>query len=191
MDLVRSVGLWTQMKNRKFQEKKMSRSLKHIAPRVSKVVALLWLAAASALGQEGSTSQTLTLQVFETNKIDVSQKAISLVINQASLETGAPVEAVNEDGNLIWLTNGENKKITVVSDNASPRFLVKVNALDITGSTGVASPEVSLNDNTIKDLITGVTRSWGKCKIRFVASAKVSDGTGTESHVITYTVTGS
>jgi len=179
------------MKTKNIEKKKMSRSHNHIASRVSKVIALVWFAAASAVGQEASTSQTLTLQVFETNKIDVSQKALTLVISQASLETGAPVEAINEDGNLIWLTNGENKKITVVSNNASPRFLVKVNALDITGSTGVAAPEVSLNDNTIKDLIVGVTRSWGKCKTRFVASAKVSDGTGTESHVITYTITGS
>lgn len=166
-------------------------SHQHIASRVSKVVALVWLAAASAFGQEASASQTLTLNVFETNKIDVSQKALNLVINQASLETGSPIEAVNEDGNLIWLTNGENKKITVVSNNASPRFLVKVNALDITGSSGVAAPEVTMNDNTVKDLVVGVTRSWGKCKIRFVASATVADGTGTESHVITYTITGS
>jgi hypothetical protein len=168
----------------------MNRTGRNIATSAVSLIMLSLLMVASAFGQPVSTSQTLTLQVFETNKIDLSQRAVTLVINQASLETGAPIEAVNEDGNLIWITNGENKKITVASNNASPRFLVKVNALDISGTSGVAAPEVALNDNTIKDLVVGVSRSWGKCKVRFVASAQVSDGVGTETHVITYTITG-
>ena len=163
---------------------------KNIALRFWIAGALGFFSVTSAFGQDASANQTLTLQVFEANKIDISQRALTLVINQASLETGNPVEAVNEDGNLIWLTNGENKKIAVATNNAAPRFLVKVHALDITGSTGVAAPEITLNDNTTKDLIVGVTRSWGKCKIRFVASSRVSDGVGTETHVITYTITG-
>ena len=164
---------------------------KQIARRIWIAAALSLLTAGSALSQESSTNQTLTLQVFETNRIDISQRAVTMVINQVSLETGSPVEAVNEEGNLTWITNGENKKITVASNNAAPRFLVKVHALDITGSTGVAAPEITMNDNTTRDLVMGVTRSWGKCKIRFVASAKVSDGIGTDTHVITYTITGS
>jgi hypothetical protein len=179
------------MKTNNPSEKTMYRFDRHIVSRVSALVAFVWLAAASAFGQEATTNQTLTLQVFETNRIDVTQRALNLVINQASLETGTIVEAVNQDGNLVWLTNGDNKKITVASNNASPRFLVKMDALDITGSTGTAAPEVTLSDNTIKDLILGVTRSWGKCKIRFIASAKVADGIGTESYEITYTITGS
>jgi len=169
----------------------MNRNHKNIALRVWIAAALGILTASTAFGQEASTSQTLTLQVFETNRIDISQRAVTMVINQASLETGIPVEAVNEDGNLTWITNGDNKKITVASNNAAPRYLVKVHALDITGSTGVAAPEITLNDNTTRDLVMGVNRSYGKCKIRFVASAKVSDGIGTETHVITYTITGS
>jgi hypothetical protein len=169
----------------------MKRNHGHIALRIWIAAALGILASVPAFGQEASTSQTLTLQVFETNRIDVSQRAVTMVINQASLETGNPVESVNEDGNLTWITNGDNKKITVASNNATPRFLVKVHALDIIGSTGTAAPEITLNDNTTRDLVMGVTRSYGKCKIRFVASAKVSDGIGTETHVISYTITGS
>ncbi len=122
----------------------MNRRERHIATAVRSLAVLTLLAVASAFGQEASTNQTLTLQVFETNKIDINQRAVTLVINQASLETGSPIEATNEDGNLIWITNGENKKITVASNNAAPRFLVKVNALDISGTSGVAAPEVSL-----------------------------------------------
>lgn len=168
----------------------MKHTTKHMTNRASVLAAFALLSFASAFGQDANTTQTLTLQVFETNKIDISQRALTLVINQASLETGSPVQAVNEDENLVWMTNGENKKITAASNNASPRFLVKMQALDITGSSGVASPEIVLNDNNTKDLILGVTRSAGKCKIRFVASAKVTDGIGTETHVITYTITG-
>ncbi|MGA3245632.1 MAG: hypothetical protein ABSE41_13515 [Bacteroidota bacterium] len=169
----------------------MKRNHKHIALKIWITAAFGILTAGSAFAQDASTSQTLTLQVFETNRIDISQRAVTMVINQASLETGNPVEAVNEDGNLTWITNGDNKKITVASNNSAPRYLVKVHALDITGSTGVAAPEITMNDNTTRDLVMGVTRSYGKCKIRFVASAKVSDGIGTETHVITYTITGS
>ena len=169
----------------------MKLNYKNIALKVWIAAALGVMAAIPAVAQDASTSQTLTLQVFETNRIDISQRAVTMVINQASLETGSPVEAVNEDGNLTWLTNGDNKKITVASNNSAPRYLVKMHALDITGSTGVAAPEITLNDNTNRDLVMGVTRSYGKCKIRFMASAKVSDGIGSETHVITYTITGS
>jgi len=168
----------------------MTRNYRNIIHKVQVLLGICVLAGSAAWAQDASTSQTLTLQVFETNRIDISQRALTLVINQASLETGSPVEASNEDENLVWMTNGENKKITVASNNASPRFQVKMQALDINGSTGVASPEVILSDNNTKDLVLGVTRSSGKCKIRFVASAKVSDGIGTETHVITYTITG-
>jgi hypothetical protein len=90
----------------------------------------------------------------------------------------------------VWLTNGENKKVTVASNNPSPRFLVKMRAQDITGGSGTAAADAILNDNTTKDLITGISKSFGKSKVRMAASAKVSDGVGTETYTITYTITG-
>ena len=154
-------------------------------------VALVLLTLSTAAAQEqANTSQILTLQVIETNRIDISQKSLTLVINQASLESGSPVEAVNEDGVLVWVTNGENKKVTVASNNPSPRFLVKMRALDITGGSGTAASDAILNDNTTKDLISGISKSFGRCKIHMAASAKVSDGIGTETYTIAYTITG-
>jgi hypothetical protein len=155
-------------------------------------VALVILTLSTAPAQQqANTSQTLTLQVMETNRIDISQKSLTLVINQASLENGAPVEVVNEDGILIWITNGENKKVTVASNNPSPRFLLKMQALNISGGSGVPASEAVLNDNTTKDLVGGISKSFGKCKIHLAASAKVSDGVGSETYTITYTITGS
>jgi hypothetical protein len=154
-------------------------------------VALVLLTLSTAVAQEqANTNQILTLQVVESNKIDISQKSLTLVINSASLETGAPVEAVNEDGLLIWLTNGDNKKVTVASNSPSPRYLVKMRAMDISGGSGIAAADAILNDNTTKDLVTGISRSFGRCKVHLAASAKVSDGVGSETYTITYTITG-
>jgi hypothetical protein len=171
--------------------KVMKRVKLHMAKGMWGTVALVLLTLTSAVAQEeANTSQILTLQVVETNRIDISQKSLTLVINQASLESGAPTEAVNEEGMLVWLTNGENKKVTVASNNPSPRFLVKMRALDITGGSGTAAADAILNDNTTKDLITGISKSFGKSKVHMAASARVSDGIGTESYTITYTITG-
>ena len=169
----------------------MKRVRLHMAEKFWGTVALVLLTLSSAVAQQqANTSQSLTLQVIESNRIDISQKSLTLVINQASLESGSPVEAVNEDGVLVWITNGENKKVTVASNNPSPRFLVKMRALDISGGSGTAAPDAILNDNTTKDLISGITKSFGRCKIHLAASAKVSDGIGTETYTIAYTITG-
>jgi len=149
------------------------------------------LIAAQLEAQESSTEQTLTLQVLEINKIGISKNAITMVIDQASLETGLPTPAVNEDGMLVWITNGDNKKITVASNNPMPRFVVKMVALDIPSEAGTPAPEVVLSDNTTKDLVVGISKASGKCKIKLTASAQISDGIGTETHIITYTITGS
>lgn len=170
----------------------MKRVRLHMAWEMWGAVALVLLTLSTAVAQEqaNTTSQVLTLQVVETNRIDISQKSLTLVINQASLESGSPVEAVNEDGVLVWLTNGENKKVTVASNNPSPRFLVTMRAMDITGGSGTAAADAVLNDNTTKDLITGLSKSFGKSKVHLAASATVGNGVGTETYTITYTITG-
>jgi hypothetical protein len=64
-------------------------------------------------------------------------------------------------------------------------------ALDVSNSAGVPVPEVILSDNTTKDLVIGVSRASGRCKIKFTAAAKISDGIGSETYIITYTISGS
>ncbi len=149
------------------------------------------LIAAQLQAQETSTEQTLTLQVLEINKIGINKNAITLVIDQASLETGLPLPAVNEEGMLVWITNGDNKKITVASNNPTPRYLVKMVALEVPTEAGTPAPEIILSDNTTKDLVVGISKASAQCKIKLTASAQISDGIGTETHIITYTITGS
>lgn len=137
-----------------------------------------------------STQQVITLQVMELNKITVNLNTVHLLIDQASFEQGQPLPAENSAGTLVWTTNGDNKKITVSSNQASPRFTLKLLAQP-ENNADIAAPEITLNDNTIHDLVTGVSRRSGKCRIRLNASATLSDGVGTENHVITYTITSS
>jgi hypothetical protein len=169
----------------------MKPDIKNMTKGLWKAAILSFLFSARLFGQQASTEQVLTLQVLEINKIGINNNAVTLIIDQASLENGMPVPAVNEEGVLVWITNGENKKITVASNNPSPRFLVKLVALDVPSSAGVGSPEVILTDNATKDFVIGVSKTTGRCKIKFTAAAKISDGIGSETYIITYTITGS
>ncbi|MEK9139255.1 MAG: hypothetical protein AAB393_19215 [Bacteroidota bacterium] len=169
----------------------MKAGIKNMAARWWKATLLSFLFSARLIGQQASTDQVLTLQVLEINKIGINNTAVTLIIDQASLEDGKAIPAVNEEGVLMWITNGENKKITVASNNPSPRFLIKLVALDVPNSAGVAGPEVVLSDNTTKDMVIGVSKTIGRCKVKFTASAKIGDGVGSETYIITYTITGS
>jgi hypothetical protein len=137
-----------------------------------------------------SARQIITLEVHELNVIDVNMEALTLTIHEADVRAGVPLPAINSDGALFWMTNGENKKITVASNNAAPRFTLKLLAVDIQQSAGVLLPEISLNDAQTKDFIVGVSRTTGRCQIRYTASTQISAGVGRETYIITYTITG-
>lgn len=169
----------------------MKPPVKHAVAGSLRVTLFNFLLYARLVGQQSSTDQLLTVQVLEINKITTNNGAVALVIDRSSLQSGMPAQAINETGTLVWVTNGDNKKITVVSSNSSPRFVVKIVALDVSESAGVPAPEAILSDNTTKDLVLGVSKSAGRCKIRFTASGTLSDGVGIETYIITYTITGS
>ena len=164
--------------------------LRHTAKCSSGLFLLTLVLGTLVQAQEVSTSQILTLEVRELNKISVSNNAVTLTVDQASLESGSPVPAVNSDGLLFWMTNGESKKITVATNNPAPRFLLKVVAEEVANGSGVSAPEVVFNDNSTKDLVLGVSKTSGRCRVRLTASATISDGIGREIHIITYTITG-
>ena len=145
----------------------------------------------TAKAQGISAQQTVTLEVLELNKIGINRNALTLIIQEADVQAGVPLPVTNSDGALFWMTNGENKKITVASSNAAPRFNLTLMAVDVEQSAGLSLPAIPLNDAQTKDFIIGVTRAVGRCQIRYTASTQVSAGTGRETYVITYTITGS
>lgn len=156
------------------------------------VLVLFWASSPGrAVAQGVSARQTVTLEVLELNKIDVNLTSLTLIIQDADVQAGAPLPVTNTDGTLIWMTNGENKKITVASSNAAPRFNLSLAAVNVPQFAGTSVPEVALNNAQTKDLIVGVSKTVGRCQIRFTALTQVGAGVGRETYVITYTITGS
>lgn len=159
-------------------------------PPVLLLALCLAMSPASAVAQGVSTRQIVTLEVLELNKIDVNLNALTMIIQEADVQAGVPLPVSNSDGALFWMTNGENKKITVASNIAAPRFTLRLQATDVLQDAGVSLPEIALNDAQTKDFIVGVSRTIGRCHIRYTASTLVAAGVGRETYVITYTITG-
>jgi hypothetical protein len=143
------------------------------------------------LPQSSSTRQILTLQVVELNKIGLIGSNFTLIVNSVDPKTLDFIPAVNTSTTLVWTSNGENKKITVASNSASPRFPLKLIPQKVTPATGLLSNEVKFSDNATHDLIVGLGKSAGRCEIQFAVTAGPEHGIGLETHVITFTITGS
>jgi hypothetical protein len=169
----------------------MKRILKNIALDIVIAVTLngvlLWQ---SVYSQQVTSTQVVTLRVMELNKIDLVGGPLTLQINSINDNAGEPNPAVDASTKLLWTSNGDARKIAVGSDIASPRFILKIEAEKSGSGAGIAQPEVTLSDNSPHDLILGVQRSAGSCSLRFKALASAEEGTGSESHLITYTITG-
>jgi hypothetical protein len=153
-------------------------------------VALCVLFSPRMHAQGGQATQVVMLQVLELSKIDLIGGSIKLQIDGASENAFEPDPSIDVSTKLLWTSNGENRKITVGSDNASPRFTLRVAAESISPGAGLAAPEVMLSSNEPHDLILGVRRSAGSCKLKFTALASAEEGIGSESHLVTYTITG-
>jgi hypothetical protein len=144
----------------------------------------------SVYSQQTTSTQVVTLRVMELNKIDLVGGPLTLQINSINDNAGQPNPAIDASTKLLWTSNGDARKIAVGSDMTSPRFILKIKAEKSGSGAGIAQPEVTLSDNSPHDLILGVQRSAGSCNLRFKALASVEEGTGSESHLITYTITG-
>ncbi len=140
--------------------------------------------------QDATATQTVMLQVQELNKIDLVGGSLTLQINRIDDAARGPNPAVDVSTKLLWTSNGESRKIAVASDVTSSRFVLKIQAERLSPGSGVAKPEVTLSDNEPHDLILGVQRAAGSCTLKFTALANAAEGTGLESHLITYTITG-
>lgn len=141
--------------------------------------------------QQISTQQTITLRVEEMNKVSINLPTIQLIISQSQGNSTDTISVVNTDGLLSWATNGDNKKITVTSDRPSSRFILKLAAQNTSTDAGTAMPEVFLNDNQPHDLVVGVSKTSGRCYLRVTGSTTLNAGVGTESYILTYTITNS
>ena len=156
---------------------------------VVKVSFFILLAFQGVLAQNAAT-QTVMLQVRELNKIDLVGGALTLQIKNVGQDANSLDPAVDASTKLLWTTNGDSRKIDVASDATSGKFVLRIQAQQISPGAGTAEPEVTLSDNAPHDLILGVQRTAGSCTVRFTARSSAEQGTGSESHLITYTITG-
>jgi hypothetical protein len=155
-----------------------------LGPRMVLCVLLAALAAAVALAGP-SASHTVTVRVVPITEITLTGGNITLTASAATAGQ-QPDPATNTACGLAWTATSANAKITVATSLASAGFTLKVVAQGVTG--GAAAPEVTLS-NTAADLVTGAGKATGACTLRYAASATAAQGTGSDVHIVTYTLT--
>jgi hypothetical protein len=127
----------------------------------------------------------VTVTVNAINEIAVTGGDIVLTINSAT--AGSDPDSENDaTTGLLWTTNETGKKITVETDNAAQNFTLKVVATGVTG--GTAAAEVTLT-TTPTNYVTGIAETLGGCTSSYTASATAAQGTGSDVHVVTFTIT--
>ena len=141
------------------------------------------LASAAPAGQ--SASHTVTVQVNAITELTLTGGDVTLTTATATAGQ-EPDPAANTDCALAWTATPADMRITVATSLASPMFTLKVLAQNVTG--GSAAPEVTLS-NAAADFITGAGKTTGGCALRYTAAATAAQGTGSDVHTVTYTLT--
>lgn len=155
------------------------------------VVALLGLVGTAAMAAN-SDSHSVTVTVSAINELNVATgdapaPQLTLTIN-AAVAGQDPTAVTNTSGaTLEWTTNETGKKITVATDLAEPKFTLTALPTSVTGGTGVGTA-VTLS-TTAQDFVTAIATTTGGCGITYTGSATAAQGTGSDAHTVTYTLT--
>lgn len=152
-----------------------------------KLFLLTQLLASMAVSQTiGTGSHTVTVQILPVTDVRILGGGVNLTLTSANVVAGQDQMIVTDQTTqLQWATNSSAQKVTVSTDLAAPLFALKVLAVNPTA--GSASPEVTLH-TTPMNLIVGIGRSAGTCTLRYTGIAGASQGTGTDNHIVTFTV---
>lgn len=151
------------------------------------LVGLLALALAPAALAADTASHNVTVTVSAINEVAIVGGDISLTIDSATAD-GSFVPATDSTTDLQWTTNEAGRKITVATDLAAPAYGLQVEATNISDGSVAAGP-VALS-TTATDLVTGIANTAGAADLSYTATADASAAVGTETHVVTYTITG-
>ena len=142
-----------------------------------------WTARAQVFG---TATHTVTVQVSVITAVQVTGGSVNLNISNANVVAGQDqMSVVDQSTSLLWGTNSSARKITVGTSLVAPKFTLKLLALNPT--QGTAAPEVTVAASA-HDLLLNIGRSTGSCALRYTGSALASQGTGNDTHVITFTV---
>ena len=149
---------------------------------------LMSLAMAGMALAADTDNHQVTVQVVAINEVGITGGNITLTINSATAGSQPTDDVDNTTCDLAWSTNQSSKKITVQTSLGSPNFNLKVIAQSVTG--GTAGSEVTVGTSA-QDFVSSISTTVGSCDLQYTASATLSDGTGSDIHTITYTMTDS
>ncbi len=113
---------------------------------------------------------------------------LTLALNVSAVNAQAGIDEMtvtDRSSQLVWGINSSGKKITASTSITNPLFKLKLAALNPT--KGTPAPEITLS-TTPSDLLLNVGRSAGSCILSYTGVALASQGVGTDSHVVTFTV---
>ncbi len=153
---------------------------------------LLIAVSLAALGLTGtafgasSASHDVTVTVSAINEVAISGGNLTLTISAATAGSDPDPATDSTTCDLSWTTNESTKKITVAAGAAISGATLKVTAANVSG--GTAAGQVTLS-TTAQDFVTGISTTTGTCDLSYEASATAADGTSSNTHTITYTIT--
>ena len=133
-----------------------------------------------------SANHTVTVTVSAINEVAISGGNITLTINSATAGSNPDDASDAATCDLLWTTNETSKKITAATNLASPDFTLTVQAANVSG--GTSAGQITLSD-TAQDFVTGIATTVGSCDLSYVGSATAAQGTGSDVHTVTYTIT--
>ena len=133
-----------------------------------------------------SASHDVTVTVSAINEVAVSGGNLTLTISTATAGSEPDAATDSTTCDLSWTTNEASKKITVAAGAAISGATLKVTAANVTG--GTSAGQITLS-STAQDFVTGISTTTGSCDLSYEASATASQGTSSNTHTITYTIT--
>ncbi|MEX2115906.1 MAG: hypothetical protein WEB37_03395 [Bacteroidota bacterium] len=150
------------------------------------IIALVLTGFSTSMAQFGTANHDVTVQVATITVLQVSAGSVTLNIASSSAVAGQDIMSVSDQStSLLWGTNSSSQKITINSSLVAPTFTLKALALNPT--QGLSAAEATLNSTPV-DFLLNIGRSLGSCSIQYTGMALASQGTGTDSHTITFTI---
>ncbi len=134
-----------------------------------------------------TANHTVTVTVSAINEVAITGGNFTLTINTATGGSDPDSKTDNTTCDLNWTTNEATKKITVGTSIITPNFTLTVEAINISGGTAAAA--VTLSGASAQDFVTGISTTVGTCDLEYIGSATAAQGTGSDAHTVTYTLT--
>jgi len=133
----------------------------------------------------------VTVTVAAINELAITGGNITLTIDTA-VAGSDPTNATDATCSLDWTTNQTARKITVGTSVAVPSQLFSLTvdaAVTLGAGSGPALPVALTHGAAASDFITGVETELGGATLTYEASATAAQGTGSDVHTVTYTLT--